>query len=166
MEAFASDLNPVACLILEVMLEEVPRHGPELVDGLRRAGAVIRKTAERKLVDLYPIDPDGATPIAYLRTRTVRYEALGCGVEIPLVWSMWLRKYEMTTFGNESMQRLQGEGVCGADLIFACMGPALEIFSRYSRVETAAGREVGLSEYLKKFREAAGREALRHGGDA
>ena len=64
---------------------------------------------------------------------------------------------------EESMQRLQGEGVCGADLIFACMGPALEIFSRYSRVETADGRDVGLSEYLKEFREAAGREALRHG---
>ena len=29
-EAFASDLNPVACLILKVMLEDIPRHGPEL----------------------------------------------------------------------------------------------------------------------------------------
>lgn len=152
--------------MLEVMLEEVPRHGPELVDGLRRAGAVIRKMAERKLADLYPTDPDGATPIACLWIRTVRCEALGCGVEIPLAWSMWLRKYEMTTFGSESMQRLQGEGVCGADLIFACMGPALEIFSRYSRVETADGREVGLSEYLQEFREAAGRAAPRHRGDA
>ena len=27
-EAFASDLNPVACLILKVMLEDIPRHGP------------------------------------------------------------------------------------------------------------------------------------------
>ena len=26
-EAFASDLNPVACLILKVMLEDIPRHG-------------------------------------------------------------------------------------------------------------------------------------------
>ena len=91
-EAFASDLNPVACLILKVMLEEVPRHGPELVDGLRRAGAVIRKTAERKLADLYPTDPDGATPIACLWSRTVRCEAPGCGAEIPLVRSMWLSR--------------------------------------------------------------------------
>ena len=66
---------------------------------------------------------------------------------------------------EEWMQRLQDEGVRGADLIFACIGPALEIFSRYSRVETADSREVGLSEYLEVFREAAGREALRHGGD-
>ena len=42
-EAFASDINPVAGLILKVMLEDVPRHGPELVDGLRRAGAMIRR---------------------------------------------------------------------------------------------------------------------------
>ena len=27
-ETFASDLNPVACLILKVMLEDIPRHGP------------------------------------------------------------------------------------------------------------------------------------------
>ena len=66
---------------------------------------------------------------------------------------------------EEWMQRLQGEGVRGADLIFACIGPALEIFSRYSRVQTADGRKVGLSEYLEEFREAASREALRHRGD-
>ena len=91
-ETFASDLNPVACLILKVMLEEVPHHGPELVDGLRRAGAVIRNTAQRSLVDLYPTDPDGATPIAHLWARTVRCEAPGCGAEIPLVRSMWLSR--------------------------------------------------------------------------
>jgi len=91
-EAFASDLNPVACLILKVMLEEVPRHGPELVDGLRRAGALIRKAAHRSLVDLYPADPDGATPIAHLWARTVHCEAPGCGAEIPLVRSMWLSR--------------------------------------------------------------------------
>ena len=91
-EAFASDLNPVACLILKVMLEDVPRHGPELVDGLQRAGSGIRKTAESELADLYPADPDGATPIACLWARTVRCEAPGCGAEIPLVQSMWLSK--------------------------------------------------------------------------
>ena len=31
-EAFASDLNPVACLILKVMLEDIPRHGPGLAE--------------------------------------------------------------------------------------------------------------------------------------
>ena len=36
---------------------------------------------------------------------------------------------------HEWMPRLSDEGVVGADSIFACLGPALEIFSRYSHVE-------------------------------
>jgi len=50
--------------------------------------------------------------------------------------------------------------VRGADLVFACIGPALEIFSRYRKVETAAGREIGLPEYLEKVWEVVGRTAL------
>ncbi|MCL6508906.1 MAG: DUF1156 domain-containing protein, partial [Bryobacteraceae bacterium] len=42
-EAFASDLNPVACLILKVMLEDIPRHGPALADEVRRVGAEIKR---------------------------------------------------------------------------------------------------------------------------
>ena len=91
-EAFASDLNPVACLILKVMLEDIPRHGPGLVDELRKVGAEIKAKAEKELADLYPEDPDGATPIAYLWARTVRCEAPDCGAEIPLMRSMWLCK--------------------------------------------------------------------------
>ena len=41
-EAFASDLNPVACLILKVMLEDVPRHGPGLAEEQRKAGGGIK----------------------------------------------------------------------------------------------------------------------------
>ena len=89
-ETFASDLNPVACLILKVMLEDIPRHGPGLADDLRNAGAEIKAKAEKELADLYPNDPDGATPIAYLWARTVRCEAPNCGAEIPLMRSMWL----------------------------------------------------------------------------
>ena len=56
-EAIASDLNPVACLILKVMLEDIPRHGSGLADELRRVGAEIKAKAERELADLYPKDP-------------------------------------------------------------------------------------------------------------
>ena len=89
-EAFASDLNPVACLILKVMLEDVPRHGPGLAEELRKAGGEIKAAAERALTDLYPKDSDGATPIAYLWARTVRCEAPTCGAEVPLMRSFWL----------------------------------------------------------------------------
>ena len=89
-ETFASDLNPVACLILKVMLEDIPRHGPELAEELRRVAGTIRRQAQRELANLYPTDPDGATPIAYLWARTVRCESPRCGAEIPLMRSLWL----------------------------------------------------------------------------
>ena len=101
-ETFASDLNPVACLILKVMLEGIPRHGPGLAGELRKVGAEIKTKAEKELADLYPKDPDGATPIAYLWARTVRCEAPNCGAEIPLMRSLWLcrkpkRKWALKT---------------------------------------------------------------------
>ena len=91
-EAFASDLNPVACLILKVMLEDIPRHGPGLAEELRKVGGEIKRQTKLELADLYPKDPDSATPIAYLWVRTVRCEAPNCGAEIPLMRSFWLCK--------------------------------------------------------------------------
>jgi len=91
-DAFASDLNPVACLINKVLLEDIPRYGPELAEELRRVGAEVKKAAEKELAEFYPHDPDGARPIAYLWARTVRCEAPNCGAEIPLMRSFWLCK--------------------------------------------------------------------------
>jgi len=91
-EAFASDLNPVACLILKVMLEDIPRHGPELAEELRHVGKEIKEKAEKELKDFYPDDPDGSKPIAYLWARTVKCESPNCGAEIPLMRSFWLCK--------------------------------------------------------------------------
>ncbi|MHB1011999.1 MAG: DUF1156 domain-containing protein [Desulfobacteria bacterium] len=91
-EAFASDLNPVACLILQVVLKDIPRHGSKLADELRSVGAEIKRQAGQDLTDLYPKDPDGATPIAYIWARTVRCESPNCGAEIPLARSFWLCK--------------------------------------------------------------------------
>ena len=89
-DTFASDINPVACLILKLMLEDIPRHGPSLADELRAAGERIEAEAEQELAEFYPKDSDGATPIAYLWARTVRCEAPDCGAEIPLMRSFWL----------------------------------------------------------------------------
>lgn len=107
-ETFASDLNPVACLILKVMLEDMPRHGrarmkvptadggEEKVEGLaeavRRVGALVKMRAEKELAEFYPPDSNGARPIAYLWARTVRCESPKCGAEIPLTRSFWLSK--------------------------------------------------------------------------
>jgi len=71
------------------------------------------------------------------------------------------------------MERLQSEGIRGADLVFACIGPALEIYSRYSKVVDAEEREIPLggdpeaSEphrrgFLSYVWEVVGRTALEH----
>jgi putative DNA methylase len=71
---------------------------------------------------------------------------------------------------HEWMPRLAEEGIAGADAIFACLGPALEIFSRYSKViQAGSEREIPLREYLEKVWAAVSQEALNmvfSGGDA
>lgn len=61
---------------------------------------------------------------------------------------------------HDWMPRLSEEGVVGADAIFACLGPALEIFSRYNKIEKANGDVVPLREYLEHVWAAVSREAL------
>lgn len=60
----------------------------------------------------------------------------------------------------EWMPRLAREGIVGADAIFACLGPALELFSRFARVEKVSGAIVPLEEYLEQVWAAVSREAL------
>jgi adenine-specific DNA methylase len=61
---------------------------------------------------------------------------------------------------HEWLPRLASEGIVGADAIFACLGPALEIFSRFERVEKASGEIVSLDEYLAQVWAAVAHEAL------
>ena len=82
-------------------------------------------------------------------------------------WRAVLR--ELPTRIHQWMRRLAYEGIVGADAIFACLGPALEIFSRYARVEKASGERVELREYLEQVWAAVAREALSmifHDADA
>lgn len=61
---------------------------------------------------------------------------------------------------HDWLPRLSSEGVVGADAIFACLGPALEIFSRYNHVEKASGEFVTFGEYLEQVWAAVSKEAL------
>ena len=126
-----------------------------LLSGMTRGGWTISAS--------WPV----ATEMAH-RLRARESAALGTSVHLicrprpddaPVGdWADVLR--ELPVRVGDWMERLQGEGVRGADLVFACIGPALEIFSRYTKVETAEGREVSLAEYLEKVWEVVGRSAL------
>jgi putative DNA methylase len=61
---------------------------------------------------------------------------------------------------HEWMPQLAQEGIVGADAIFSCLGPALEVFSQFSRVEKASGEAVTLREYLEHVWAAVAKEAL------
>lgn len=91
-DAFASDLNPVACLILKTMLEFIPRGGFKLADEFRKLGQKINKEIREDLAEYYPKYDDGYFPIGYLWARTVKCESPNCGAEIPLIRTFWLSK--------------------------------------------------------------------------
>ena len=91
-DTFASDLNPVACLVLRTMLESIPRYGSELARLFRAESTRLEQDAETEIARYYPKEPNGQYPFGYVWARTARCEAPSCGLEIPLLTSLWLSK--------------------------------------------------------------------------
>ena len=163
-EAFASDLNPVACLILKVMLEDIPRHGPGLADELRRVGGEIKRHAEEELADLYPTDSDGAIPIAYLWARTVVCEAPNCGAEIPLIRSFWLcKKANRKRALSASVVRSKGKTPC---IEFEVIEPENDTDVRPGTVAGAKATCLGCGTVLSADRVRAQLVERRGGSEA
>ena len=120
------------------------------------------------IVASWPIDTEMATRLRALNSATLsssvhlvcrpREEPSGALTEVVGEWRDVLN--ELPKRIHEWMPRLAAEGVVGADAIFACLGPALEIFSRYSRVEKSNGDKAELREYLEHVWAAVSTEAL------
>lgn len=125
--AFASDLNPVACLILRTLLEEIPNGGPKLLEELRAAAEEVRSESRKELTQFYPPDEDGASPIAFIWARTIRCEAPKCGAEVPLARSFWLSKKADRRFA------VRFKRTRGAD------GISVEVFQPKTESEVARG---------------------------
>ena len=116
----------------------------------------------------WPLDTEMASRIVAQRQVTLassvhlvcrpREDASGAVTESVGEWRDVLG--ELPRRIHEWMPRLASEGVVGADAIFACLGPALEIFSRYRRVEKANGDPATLREYLEFVWAAVATEAL------
>ena len=120
LEAFGSDLNPVAVLISKALVEIPPKfanrppvnpearktllgrdwHGAQgLADDIRFYGKWMRDEAERRIGHLYPKvtlpkEQGGgeATVIAWLWVRTVTCPNPACGARMPLTSKWWLSK--------------------------------------------------------------------------
>ena len=123
-EVEASDLNPVAVLILKGTVEYPQKYGQpdsrpvpdyiraadaegrqfgsvdgELAEEYRRNplaadvrywGRWVLERARKQLAGLYPPDPDGSVPVAYLWSRTIPCPS--CHAEMPLIRQYWLAR--------------------------------------------------------------------------
>ena len=140
-ETFASDLNPVAALILKVLLEDIPRFGSGLSAELLQSGARAKQIAKSEMAEFYPPGADGGSPIVYLWARTVRCESPNCGAEIPIYRSGWLSKKG----ASRARYFLEAEdGTCIALLIeSAPLGGPIRF-----RIATGHGNEDPLSGYI------------------
>jgi len=115
LDAYASDLNPVAVLINKALIEIPPKFSERepvfpdaaaqrigwtkasgLAEDVRRYGTWMRDEAERRVGHLYPkavlSDGSGANVVAWIWARTIKCPNPACGIEMPLVRSWWLAK--------------------------------------------------------------------------
>jgi putative DNA methylase len=112
LQAYASDLNPVAVLITKALIEIPPKFAgrspvnPEdrtkmgteamwkgaagLAADVRYYGEWMRDRAWERIGHLYPKGPSGETVMAWLWARTVTCPNPACGARMPLVRSFWL----------------------------------------------------------------------------
>jgi len=125
-----------------------------LLQGLIESGWVVTAT--------WPIDTE-----RQVKVNTINRAFLGSSIHLvcrprqPGEVGNWRQVLnELPGRIHQWMPRLAAEGVVGADAVFACLGPALEIFSRYERVEKASGEVVPLRDYLEHVWAAVSREAL------
>ncbi len=67
---------------------------------------------------------------------------------------------ELSTRIRERLEYFVQQGIRGADAILSAIGPALEVFGKYERVEKVTGDPVSVSEFLDKVREVVAHHAL------
>lgn len=91
-DVFASDLNPIPVLLNKVILEYLPTYGKCLAEELRKWGEWVKEQAEPGIRPYFPIENATQPPVAYLWARTILCEGPGCGVEVPMIRSLWLAK--------------------------------------------------------------------------
>lgn len=61
---------------------------------------------------------------------------------------------------REKLEQFWNEGISGADFFISAIGPAVEVFGQYSRVERLSGEEVTVRELLQYVRQTVVRFAL------
>jgi hypothetical protein len=68
---------------------------------------------------------------------------------------------QLPTITQNWLEKMEKSGVIGADAIYSCIGPAMELFSKYESVERASGQKVNVEEYLGIVWDTVAEEALK-----
>lgn len=89
LRTIASELNPVACVILKATLDYPFRFGPDLRKDIQKYGGRLKETVGKRLEAFFPPDPQGSIH-AYLWARTVKCPYTG--KPIPLSPNWWISK--------------------------------------------------------------------------
>lgn len=110
-DAFGGDVNPVAALLLKLVLEDVPRYGPRLTDAVSEWGVWVKRRVAEQLKDCYGSSADEFVPIAFLWARTMVCEGPTCGAEIPLIRNLWLAKKGKRQFALRMLSDRGTKGV-------------------------------------------------------
>jgi adenine-specific DNA methylase len=160
-ETFASDLNPVACLILRAMLEDIPKNVDNLGVSLKRFGDAITEASRKNLSSFYPRDSNGARPIAYLWARVAMCEAPDCGAEIPLTRSFWLSKKK----DRRKALRMKGKPRIGKTPEFEIFTPKFEHEVRIGTVTRAKATCIACGTSLAPDRVRAQVKGQRGGSE-
>jgi len=69
-------------------------------------------------------------------------------------------KSDIETRIKKKLTQFWAEGIGGADFFISAIGPAVEVFGKYSRVENLKGEEVSAKELLRYVRKIVGEYAL------
>src|SRR5262249_41010723 len=88
-DAHASDLNPVAFIILRTILDYDAKSIDSLAQEFQDTAALVMKEVKANLREYYP-NNKGNESVGYFWARTVQCEGTNCGAEIPLLKSFWL----------------------------------------------------------------------------
>lgn len=173
-ETYASDLNPVAVLILKAVLEYPRRYGrPKkveettpmgnkverwvnpLLEDVKRWGSWVLEEARKEIGRFYPNDPDGSIPVGYIWARTVRCQNPACGAEIPLMRQFWLarkdnKKVALKLLVDRANKRVDFRVVEGKDIDF---DPSEGTTARATVLCPVCGGGIDDKALRKEFRE-------------
>lgn len=126
-----------------------------LISGLLNAGLTVSASWPLHTEMVARLRARGTASLASTVWLVCRHRSLGIGI------GPWKQvREEMEQQVKERLDFFLSQGIKGADAFLSAIGPALEVFGRYERVERITGELVTVGEFLDTVRGVVARHAL------